>query len=57
MSGEGGTVGVIMRGSENPGSLSIEDLFRRSRAAPDPARVEELVRRCEPLTRRFAFTQ
>jgi RNA polymerase sigma-B factor len=53
VSDEGGAAGV-MRGSENPGSLTIEELFRRYRVAPDPALVEELVRRFEPLTRSVA---
>jgi RNA polymerase sigma-B factor len=54
MSDEGGTAGVMVRGSEDPGSLTVEELFRRYRAAPDPALVEELVRRFEPLTRSVA---
>jgi RNA polymerase sigma-B factor len=54
VSDEGGTAGVMMRGSENPGSLTIEELFRRYRAAPHPALIEELVRRFEPLTRSVA---
>jgi RNA polymerase sigma-B factor len=54
MSDGGGTAGVTPRGSENPGSLTIEELFRRYHAAPDPALVEELVRRFEPLTRSVA---
>jgi RNA polymerase sigma-B factor len=53
VSDEGGAARV-MRGSENPGSLTIEELFRRYRVAPDPALVEELVRRFEPLTRSVA---
>ena len=44
----------MTRGPQNLGSLSIEELFRRYRAAPDPALVEELVRRFEPLTRSVA---
>jgi RNA polymerase sigma-B factor len=54
MSDEGGAAGVMTRGSGNPGSLTIEELFRRYRVAPDPALVEELVRRFEPLTRSVA---
>jgi RNA polymerase sigma-B factor len=54
MSDEGGTAGVMMRGSEDPGSLTVDELFRRYRSAPDPALVEELVRRFEPLTRSVA---
>jgi RNA polymerase sigma-B factor len=54
VSDEGGTAGAMMRGSENPGSLSIEELFRRYRTAPDPVLIEELVRRFEPLTRSVA---
>ncbi len=54
MSDQSRTAGVMMHGSENPGSLSIEELFRRYRTAPDPALIEELVRRFEPLTRSVA---
>jgi RNA polymerase sigma-B factor len=54
MSNGGGTAGVVMRGPAQPGSLSLEQLFRRNRQAPDPALVEELVRRFEPLTRSVA---
>jgi RNA polymerase sigma-B factor len=54
MSEEGGTAGVMTRGSDNPGSLTIDELFRRYHAAPDPALVEELVRRFQPLTRSVA---
>ena len=32
-----GTAPAMTRGPDNPGSLSIEELFRRNRAAPDPA--------------------
>jgi RNA polymerase sigma-B factor len=45
---------VITRGCENPGTFPVEELFRRNREAPDPAVVEELVRRFEPLTRSVA---
>jgi RNA polymerase sigma-B factor len=54
MSDGSGAAGVMTRGPDNPGSLPIEELFRRNRAAPDPALVEELVRRFEPLTRSVA---
>src|SRR5450631_1399460 len=50
----GWTVGAMTRGSENTGSLSTEELFRCNRATPDPAVVEELVRRFEPLARSVA---
>jgi RNA polymerase sigma-B factor len=49
-----GRAGVMTRGSENLGSLSVEELFRRNAAAPEPALVEELVRRFEPLIRSVA---
>lgn len=54
VSDAGGTVGAMTRATENPGSLSTEELFRRNRAIPDPAVVEELVRRFEPLARGVA---
>jgi RNA polymerase sigma-B factor len=54
MSDGGGTAGAMTRGAENPGSLTVEELFRRNRVTPDPALVEELVRRFEPLTRSVA---
>jgi RNA polymerase sigma-B factor len=41
-------------GSEQLGALSVDELFRRSRGASDPAVVEELVRRFEPLARSVA---
>jgi RNA polymerase sigma-B factor len=50
----GWAVGAMTRGSENTGSLSTEELFRCNRATPDPAVVEELVRRFEPLARSVA---
>lgn len=48
------TAGAMTRGPENTSSLSIEELFRRNRATSDPAVVEELVRRFEPLARSVA---
>ncbi len=54
MSDGGGTTGGMTRGSVHPGSLTLEELFRRNREAPDPVVVEELVRRFEPLTRSVA---
>jgi RNA polymerase sigma-B factor len=44
----------MTRGSGNLGSLPVEELFRRNRRTPDPALVEELVRRFAPLTRSVA---
>jgi RNA polymerase sigma-B factor len=44
----------MTRGSGNPASLSLEELFRRNHQTPDPTLVEELVRRFEPLTRSVA---
>jgi len=44
----------MTRGSEQPGALPVEELFRRNRETPDPALVEELVRRFEPLARSVA---
>jgi RNA polymerase sigma-B factor len=52
--GGGTAVGTMTRGTENPSSLSTEELFRRNSATPDPAVVEELVRRFEPLARSVA---
>lgn len=54
MSDGGWTVGAMTRGPDNPGSLSTEELFRRNSTTPDPAVVEELVRRFEPLARSVA---
>lgn len=45
---------AMTRGSEQPGALPVEELFRRNRETPDPALVEELVRRFEPLARSVA---
>lgn len=44
----------MTRGADHPGALSVEELFRRHRRSPDPALVEELVRRFEPLARSVA---
>ena len=44
----------MTRGSQQPATLPVEELFRRYREAPDPALVEELVRRFEPLARSVA---
>jgi RNA polymerase sigma-B factor len=44
----------MTRGGGPPGALPLEELFRRNRASPDPALVEELVRRFAPLTRSVA---
>jgi RNA polymerase sigma-B factor len=51
---DGGGAPAMTRAADNPGSLTVEELFRRNREAPDPALVEELVRRYEPLTRSVA---
>ncbi len=45
---------AMTRGSDQPGALPVEELFRRNRETPDPALVEELVRRFEPLARSVA---
>ncbi|MGZ4273983.1 MAG: sigma factor, partial [Solirubrobacteraceae bacterium] len=39
---------------EPPGSVSTDDLLRRYREAEDPALLEEIVRRFEPLARSVA---
>jgi RNA polymerase sigma-B factor len=44
----------MTRGSDPLSALSIDELFRRNQRAADPAIVEELVRRFEPLTRSVA---
>jgi RNA polymerase sigma-B factor len=49
-----GAVGAMTRGTQQPGTLPVTELFRRYREAPDPALVEELVRRFEPLARSVA---
>jgi RNA polymerase sigma-B factor len=49
-----GVVGAMTRGSQQLAALPLEALFRRYREAPDPALVEELVRRFEPLARSVA---
>ena len=46
-------MGAMTRGSLQS-ALPVEELFRRYREAPDPALVEELVRRFEPLARSVA---
>jgi RNA polymerase sigma-B factor len=45
---------AMTRGSQQPSTLPVEELFRRYREAPDPALLEELVRRFEPLARSVA---
>jgi RNA polymerase sigma-B factor len=49
-----GAVGAMARGYQQPGALTVEELFRRYREGADPALVEELVRRFEPLARSVA---
>ncbi|MGI8711802.1 MAG: SigB/SigF/SigG family RNA polymerase sigma factor [Solirubrobacteraceae bacterium] len=44
----------MTRGPDQLSGLSVDELFRRHRTVPDPALVEELVRRFEPLTRSIA---
>jgi RNA polymerase sigma-B factor len=44
----------MTRGSQQPATLTVEELFRRYREAPDPGLLEELVRRFEPLARSVA---
>jgi RNA polymerase sigma-B factor len=44
----------MTHGAQQPAALPVEELFRLYREAPDPALVEELVRRFEPLARSVA---
>jgi RNA polymerase sigma-B factor len=44
----------MTHGPDQLGALTVDELFKRHRQAPDPALVEELVRRFEPLARSVA---